>query len=155
MLVVELSEGLRTVLVAFLGLAAGFTWYATRTAMIPAASPDRLIAELRLSQFGALMLAMTASVYVGFAVTFEKQPGVGLDVAFAVGFFVIAATAMLRDPRQGLTMLAIAFAAHALLDVAHRPGLLADGIAPRWYLIGCATYDVYIGALCYIPILRR
>lgn len=154
-MLVDLSEGLRTVLIAFLGMAAGFTWYAARTAMIPAASPDRLIAELRLSQFGALLLTMTASVYVGFAVTFERQPGVGLDVAFAVGFFVIAATAMLRDPRQGLTMLAVAFAAHALLDVAHRPGLLPDSIAPRWYLIGCATYDVYIGALCYLPILRR
>jgi hypothetical protein len=150
-----LTEGLRTVVVAFLGLAAGFTWYAARTALIPPASPDRLVAELRLSQFGALLLTLTAGVYVGFAVTFERQPGVGLDVSFAVGFFVIAATAMLRDPRQGLTLLAIAFAAHALLDVAHRPGLLPDNIAPRWYLIGCATYDVYIGALCYLPILRR
>jgi hypothetical protein len=154
-MLVVLTEGLRTVLVAFLGLAAGFTWYAARTAMIPPASPDRLVAELRLSQFGALLLTMTAGVYVGFAVTFDRTPGVGLDVAFAVGFFVIAATAMLRDPRQGLTMLAVAFAAHALLDVAHRPGLLPDSIAPRWYLIGCATYDVYIGAICYLPILRR
>ncbi len=57
--------------------------------------------------------------------------------------------------RPGLDLLALAFAAHAVIDVAHRPGLLADGIAPRWYLIGCATYDVYIGALCYVPILRR
>lgn len=154
-MLVVLTEGLRTVLVAFLGLAAGFTWYAVRTAMIPPASPDRLVSELRLSQFGALMLTLTAGAYVGFAVTFERQPGVGLDVAFAVGFFVIAATAMLRDPRQGLTLLAAAFVAHALLDVAHRPGLLPDGIAPRWYLIGCATYDVYIGALCYWPLLRR
>jgi len=38
--------------------------------------------------------------------------------------------------------------------VAHRPGAL-PGIAPRWYLVGCAIYDVYIGALCYLPILKR
>ena len=44
--------------------------------------------------------------------------------------------------------------AHAVLDVAHRPGAL-PGIAPRWYLVGCAIYDVYIGALCYLPILKR
>ena len=24
-----------------------------------------------------------------------------------------------------------------------------------WYSIGCAVYDLYIGALCYFPILRR
>jgi hypothetical protein len=28
-------------------------------------------------------------------------------------------------------------------------------VAPRWYSIGCAVYDAYIGALCYWPILRR
>ena len=39
--------------------------------------------------------------------------------------------------------------------VAHRPGLLPEGLAPRWYSIGCAVYDVYIGALCYLPVLRR
>jgi len=149
------TEALRTVAVAALGLAAGFTWHAVRTAFIPPTSPDRLVAELRLSQFAALLLAMTAGAYIGFAVSSENQRGVGFDVAFAVGFLVVAAATLVRDPRQALTILALAFAAHAVIDVAHRPGLLPDGIAPRWYLIGCATYDVYIGALCYFPILRR
>src|SRR5262245_5837486 len=99
---------------------------------------------------------MTAGAYIGFAVTFENQPGVGLDVALAVGFFVVAAATVVRDPRHALTILALAFAAHAVLDVAHRPGLpLPDGIAPRWYSIGCAIYDVYIGVLCYFPLLKR
>ena len=150
-----MSEGLRTVAVAFIGLAAGFSWQAARTAMIPPSSPDRLISELRLSQFAALLLSLTAGSYIGFAVAHEAQPGVGFDIAFAIGFLVIAASTLITDPRQGLTVLALAFAAHAVIDVAHRPGLLPDGIAPRWYLIGCATYDVYIGALCYLPMLRR
>jgi hypothetical protein len=141
--------------VAFLGLAAGLTWYAVRTAGIPTTSPDRLVAELRLSQFAALLLALTAGAYIGFAVAHEEQPGVGFDVALTIGFLLIAATTLVRDPRHALTVLALTFAAHALFDVAHRPGGLADGIAPRWYLIGCAVYDVYIGALCYLPILRR
>jgi hypothetical protein len=149
------SEGLRTVAVAFIGLAAGFTWHAVRTAMIPPSAPDRLISELRLAQFAALLLSLTAGSYIGFAVAHEAQTGVGFDIAFAVGFLVIAASTLITDPRQGLTVLALAFAAHAVIDIAHRPGLLPDGIAPRWYLIGCATYDVYIGALCYLPILRR
>jgi hypothetical protein len=149
------TEAFRTVAVAFLGLGAGFTWYAARTAFIPTASPDRLISELRLSQIAALLLSMTAGAYVGLAVARQDLLGVGFDVALAVGFFVLAAATLVRDPRQALTMLALGFAAHALVDVAHRPGWLPDGIAPRWYLIGCAMYDVYIGALCYLPILRR
>jgi hypothetical protein len=150
-----MSEAFRTIAVGFVGLAAGLSWYAFRTARIPASSPDRLIAELRLAQFAALLLSMTAGAYIGFAVTFERQPGVGFDVAVAIGFLVVSATTLVRDPRQALTTLALAFAAHAVIDIAHRPGLLAEGIAPRWYLIVCATYDLYIGALCYLPILRR
>ena len=150
-----MTEGLRTVAVAFVGLAAGFSWHALRTSMIPPSSPDRLVSELRLAQFAALLLSLTAGSYIGFAVAHEAQTGVGFDIAFAVGFLVVAASTLITDPRQALTVLALAFAAHAVIDVAHRPGLLPDGIAPRWYLIGCATYDVYIGALCYLPILRR
>ena len=98
---------------------------------------------------------MSASAYLGFATLHDEQLGVGFDIAFTVGFFVVSAFTLVRDPRQALTVLALAFAAHALLDVAHRPGWLADGIVPPWYTIGCAVFDVYIGALCYLPILKR
>ena len=150
-----MSEGLRTTLIAFGALAAGFTWQAVRTALIPVSSPERLVAELRLAQIAALLLSLVGGAYIGFAIGHELQPGVGADIAIAVGFFLIAATTLTRDPRQALTILALAFAAHAIVDVAHRPGLLPEGIAPRWYAVGCAVYDVYIGALCYLPILRR
>ncbi len=137
-------------------LGAGLTWQALRTAAVPVNSPERLVSELRLAQMAALLLALTAGAYIGLAVAHEARPGVGFDIALAVGFFVAAATTLVRDPRQALTILALAFAAHAMLDVAHRPGWpLPDGVAPRWYSIGCAVYDVYIGALCYFPILRR
>lgn len=149
-----MTEALRTLAIAFLGLGAGFTWYAVRTSMVPPVSPDRLVAELRLAQFAALLLTLTAGAYIGFAVSHEAIVGVGLDIALAVGFLVVAASTLVRDPRQALTVLALAFAAHAIVDVAHRPGALPE-IAPRWYLVGCAVYDVYIGALCYLPILRR
>lgn len=151
-----MTEGFRTTIVAFAVLGAGLTWQALRTAMIPVNAPDRLISELRLAQMAALLLALSAGAYIGLVVAHEAQPGVGFDVALAVGFFVAAATTLVRDPRQALTILALAFAAHAVLDVGHRPGWpLPEGIAPRWYFLGCAIYDVYIGALCYWPILRR
>ena len=150
-----MSEAFRTTVVAFGALAAGFTWLSVRTSAIAPASPERLIAELRLAQIAGLLLTLIAGAYVGLAVVRENDPGVGLDIAFAVGFMIAAAWTMMRDPRQALTILALAFAGHAVLDVAHRPGVLAESLAPRWYFIGCAIYDAYVGALCYLPILRR
>ena len=150
------TEAFQTTVVAFAMLGAALTWQAVRAAMVPVSSPERLVAELRLAQLAALLLSLSAGAYIGLAVAHEADRGVGVDIALSVGFFVTAAATLVRDPRQALTILALAFAAHAVLDVAHRPGwLLPDGMAPRWYSIGCAVYDVYIGALCYFPILRR
>jgi hypothetical protein len=150
------TEASQTILVAFALIAIGVTWQAIRTTREPVNSPDRLVSELRLAQLAGLLLVLSAGAYIGLAVAHEAQPGVGFDIALAVGFFVVGAATLVRDPRQALTMLALAFAAHAILDVAHRPGWpLPDGVAPRWYSIGCAVYDVYLGALCYLPILRR
>jgi len=150
------TEASQTIFVAFTLIAIGVTWQAVRTTRVAVNSPDRLVSELRLAQLAGLLLVLSAGAYIGLAVAHEAQPGVGFDVALAVGFFVVGASTLVRDPRQALTILALAFAAHAILDVAHRPGWpLPDGVAPRWYSIGCAVYDVYIGALCYLPILRR
>ena len=150
-----MSEAFRTVVIAFGVLATGFAWQSIRTAAIPSASPERLVAELRLAQMAALLLTLAAGAYIGFAVVRENEPGVGLDVALAVGFLVVGAVTMLRDPRQALTILALAFAAHALLDVAHRPGFLPEALAPRWYAVGCAVYDVLMAVVCYLPVVRR
>ena len=150
-----MSDTFRTALVASFTMAAAFTWQGLRTAAIPVSSPERLIAELRLAQLAALLLTMTTGAYIGFAVAHENQPASGIDIALAVGFLVAAAAAMVRDPRQALTVLALAFVAHALIDIAHRPGILAEGIAPRWYAVGCAVFNVYIGAVAYYPILKR
>jgi len=150
-----MTEASRTILIAALSVAAGMTWQAVRTAAIPLSSPDRLIAELRLAQIAALVLVATASAYLGLASMNEAQPGAGLDIALALGFGIVAAMTLVRDPRQALTLLALAFAAHAVLDVAHRPGGLPEAIAPRWYALGCAVFNVYIGAVTYWPILRR
>ena len=151
-----MTEALPSVVVAFALIGSGVTWQAIQSARVPVSSPDRLVAELRLAQLAALLLALSAGAYIGLAVAHEGLRGVGFDIALAAGFFVVAESTMVRDPRQALTILALAFAAHAIVDVAHRPGWpLPDGVAPRWYSIWCAVYDVYIGALCYFPILRR
>ena len=150
-----MSEAVRTVLIAFATLGAGLTWQSIRTAAVPPSSPERLVAELRLAQMAALLLTLTAGAYLGFAVVRENEPGVGMDIALAVGFLLVAAVTMVRDPRQALTIVAVAFLAHAVLDIAHRPGLLPEALAPRWYAVGGAVYDVFMAAVCYLPVLRR
>ena len=150
-----MSEALRAVAFASFALGVTVAWQSVRTARIDPGSPGRLVSEFRLVQFAALLLVLAAGAYVGFAAGNEQRPGSGLDIAFAVGFFVVAATALTRDPREALTILALAFGAHALVDIMHRPGLLPADIVPRWYSIGCAVYDAAIGALCYLPILKR
>lgn len=150
-----MSEGVRTLLVAAMALGVGFSFQSIRTAAIPVSSPERLVAELRLAQIAALLLTLSAGAYLGFAAVNDGRTGVGIDIALAVGFFVLAAYTLTLDPRQALTLLALGFAAHAIVGIAHRPGVLPEGMAPRWYTVGCASYDVIIGALCYFPILRR
>jgi hypothetical protein len=150
-----MSEGFRTLLVAAVAFGAGFGIQSVRTAAIPISSPERLVSELRLAQMAALLLTLSAGSYLGLAAAHETRTGVGLDIALAAGFFVLAAYTLTCDPRQALTLLALGFGTHALVDIAHRPGVLPDGIAPNWYTVGAASYDVLLGALCYFPILRR
>ena len=150
-----MSDVLLALLVTAVTSGAGFVWLSLRTLELDTNAPNRLIAELRLAQTGALLLAFVAGAYIGFAGVANATAGGGLDIALALGFFVVAASAQTRDPREALIILAIAFVAHAIVDILHRPGALSVGIVPQWYLIGCAVYNIAIGALCYLPVLRR
>ena len=150
-----MTEGVRTLAVAAIALLAGFSLQSLRAAAIPVSSPERLVAELRLAQIAALLLAFVAGAYLGFAAVAESRTGVGLDIALACGFFVLAGYTLTCDPRQALTLLALGFGAHAILDIAHRPGVLPEDVAPRWFIVGSAMFDLVLGALCYFPILRR
>lgn len=149
------TETIRAVVLAYFFIGVALAWMSWRAAATSSASPDRLIAEFRVVRFAALLLALTSGAYIGLAAARYPIAAGALDVALSVGFLAVASVALTRDPRQALMMLAGAFAAHALLDIAHRPGLLSPEIAPRWFLISCAVYDTAAGALCYLPILRR
>ena len=148
-----MNDAFFALLATALASGAGFAWLAWRTAREDANSPQRRVAELRLAQVAALLLAFVAAPYIGFAAA--APSGTGLDVALAMGFFVIAALAPTRDPREALTVLALAFPGHAVIDILHRPGLLPPGAVPGRYLVGCAVYGVIVGALCYLPLLKR
>jgi hypothetical protein len=122
---------------------------AWRVARLDPSSPDRLIGELRVARWAAILLAGVGGISIGLA---AARPGLlvgSADVALGVVFVGWAGVVLQRDPREGLLLAAAAFIAHALVDIAHRPGWLSPEIAPHWYTVGCAIYDVYIAGLCY------
>ena len=142
--VVLVTFGVGTV--AWLALGA---WRAEPT------SGQRLVAELRLAQFAALLLALAAAVPMGFALGHEDAPGTGFVVAIAAGYFVIAALVTTWEPVRALTALAIAWGTRAVVDLSHAAGLLPAEIVPGWYPPAGATYAVLVATLCCLPILRR
>lgn len=134
--------------------AAPLAWFAWRLATLPHDSPERVVGELRLSQAAAIVLALDAAVYAGLAAAAETVPGAAPDVALAGAFAGASMLAQLSEPRRSLTLLALAFAAHALVGIAHRPGLLPV-IAPQWLAVGGAAFDLVFAAICFVPVVRR
>ncbi len=150
-----MTETTRTLLLAALSTFGMIAWMSVRTLRLPGGAPDRLVAELRLAQVSAVVLALTAGAYIGLAASRESVPGAGLDVALALGFLIVAVFAPLRDPHEALLVIALAFVAHAALDVLHRPNWLSEAVVPSWFAIGCAIHNVLAGTFCYAPVLRR
>lgn len=146
------ADGVGASVLVTAALAAVQTLLALRVFRFASQSPNRLVAELRLAQFAALVLAATTGAFVGLA---AAHPAGGPDVWLSLIFLTVAATATLRDPREALTLLAIAFAAHAAVDVLHRPGWLPEDLAPRQFLFMVALHHALAGVLCYLPLLRR
>ena len=150
-----MTDAARALLVASVALAMVAIRLSVIAMKADATSPERLVAELRLAQFAALLLVLTAGVYIGFALAHEATTGSGLDVALAVGFLVLAAVSVTKDPRVALTLLAVAFAGHAVIDLIHGAEILPSEALPGWYSTACAFYDVAIAGVCYLPIVRR
>ena len=144
-----MTETVRALLATAILAASGLTVYVWRLTRLDGSEPDRLIGELRLSQWMALVLAATGGTWLGIA-SVRSPPGFGaVEVTVAVITMLFAAWSLHRETRQSLALLCAGFVAHALLDLAHRPGWLPDGLAPRWFTVGCAAFDVYMAALCF------
>src|SRR5215212_7070961 len=69
--------------------------------------PDRLVAELRLAQVAALVLALMAGVSAGLAIGHAPRPDVSVEVAIGGILCLVAAVALFQDPRLALTVVAI------------------------------------------------
>lgn len=144
-----MSETIRALIATAVLAGSGLAVYAWRLTRLDATGPDRLIAELRFSQWMALVLAAVGGAWLGAAAVRAPAGYGALEITLAVLTVLFAGWTLVRETRQSLMLLCAAFLAHALIDVAHRPGLLADTLAPRWFIVGCAAYDVYLAALCF------
>jgi hypothetical protein len=125
---------------------ATFAWRVMRT---EASHPDRLVGELRLAQWAAVLLAGIGAIPIGAAVVHTTLSVGGADAAIGVVFVGIAGLVLQRPPREALLLATGGFLLHALVNLAHRPGWLAPDLAPRWWTVGCAIYDVLLAAICY------
>jgi hypothetical protein len=147
--IVQVSDVARLLMVAAVLAAATFSLQAWRLTRLDAHDPARVVGELHFAHWAALVLAAVGAVPIGLAVAHESVLAGTLDVTIGVGVIVVAGVVLRREPREALLVAAVGFITHALVDVAHRPGWLAPELMPRWYAVGCAVFDVYIGALCY------
>jgi hypothetical protein len=130
---------------------AALAWRVVRS---ESASPARLIAQLRVAQWAAVVLAAVGGISIGLSVAAEAVPAATLDVTIGAALVLASITVIQREPRVALIVAASAFVAHALTDLAHRPGWLSPDVSPRWYVVGSAIYDVCVAALCYVATRR-
>lgn len=150
-----MTEAITTLVFGFASIGVAISWLAWRAISLEVTSPNRLVIELRLAQITALLLALAAGVYVGAAVIDGSNTGAGLDIALAIGFFIIAALAITWEPSRALTTLALAWCAHGMVDLGHVAGVLPSTLLPIWHPTACAIYGVCIAGACYLPIFRR
>jgi hypothetical protein len=143
------TDTARVLLTAAILSAVTVSTFAWRLTQLDREDTARLIGELRLAQWAAVLLAGMAAIPLGLVLRFPIDITANLDAAMAVVFVGLAGLILQRDPRDGLLLVSGAFLLHALADIAHRPGWLAVDLAPRWYTIGCATYNVYLAGICY------
>jgi hypothetical protein len=143
------SETVRALIATAALAASGLTVFVWRLGRLETNDPNRLIAELRFSQWMALILAAVGGAWLGAAAV-HAPPGYGaLETTLAVAIILFSAWTLQRETRQSLVLLCAGFILHALIDVSHRPGWLAESLAPRWFTVGCAAYDIYMAALCF------
>jgi hypothetical protein len=123
--------------------------FAWRVARFDSAEPERLIGELRLAQWAAVLLAAVSAIPIGLAVAFPAHPMAGADAAVGVILIGWSGIVLQRDPREALLFVAVGFVAHAFVSLAHRPGWFGSDLAPRWYIAGIVIYDVFLAGICY------
>lgn len=147
------SEASRALVIGALTLVAALVVLTWQTIRIPPQAPHRVVAELRLAQAAAVLVAFSGAFLAGVAVT-SPGPVAALDMACAVLACGLALMTLVRDPRAALAWIGAAFVARAVLDLAHLRGWL-PAVAPGSVLAGSLLANVCAAACCVLPLRRR
>ena len=144
-----MTETARALLVAAVLTGLGLVVFVQRLLRIDPTEPARLIGELRFAHWMSATIAAVGGAWLGLAAARSEHFSSGVDLTIAIAMIVMGAWTLQRETRQALTMLCIAFLLHAIIDTAHRPGFLEAELAPRWFTLGCAAFNLLLSALCY------
>lgn len=145
-----MTETARVLLTAGILTAVALTAFVWRLIRPGRAAHEYLIDQLRLSQWAALLLAVSGAIGIGLAAGAAHTPGASVEVT--AGLITIAASAFVlrREPPSALVIVALLFLLHGAFDWSHRREFFAITFVPPWWSIGSATYDVYVATLCFV-----
>ncbi|BCS34484.1 hypothetical protein TBR22_A37110 [Luteitalea sp. TBR-22] len=147
------SEATRALLAGAATLVLALAALTIQTLRIPGHAPHRVVAELRLAQAAAVLLAFSAAFLAGMGAS-AAGPVAALDMACAVLACGLALMTLVRDPRAALAWLGAAFLGRAVLDLGHALGWLPPVAAPRGVLAGSLVANLCAAACCALPLLR-
>ena len=150
--VTETARILLTVAILSGVALSAFVWRLTRPSREP---HERLVSQLHLSQWAALLLAAAGAVGIGQGVTAAAAPGAMVEASTGILALIVAAVVLRREPEQALLLAGGCLLLHGLFDWAHRTPLLTAAFVPDWWSVGSAIYDAYIAVLCVVAVLPR
>jgi uncharacterized membrane protein HdeD (DUF308 family) len=150
----SVTETARVLLTAAIVSAVALTTFVWRLTRLDRAPHQRLVDQLYLSQWAALLLAASGAVSLGLAVSAASAPGASLEVVAGLATIGLSLMVLRREPREALLSAAVLFLLHALFLWAHRPSLIVVAFVPDWWITGSAMYDVYLAALCLVATRR-
>jgi hypothetical protein len=146
------SEAGRALLAGGLTLVVALLVLTVQTVRIPGHAPGRIVAELRLAQAAAVLLAFSAAFLAGLAAS-ASAPVAALDMAAAVLCCGLALMTLVRDARAALAWIAAAFLGRAILDLCHVLEWLPI-VAPTRVLVGSLLANLIAAALVALPLGR-
>ena len=146
------SEAGRALLAGALTLVAALAVLTVQTVRIPGHAPGRLVAELRLAQAAAVLLAFSAAFLAGLSAS-SSGPVAGLDMAAAVLCCGLSLMTLVRDARAALAWIAAAFLGRAILDLCHVLEWLPV-VAPTRVIVGSLLANLGAAALVALPLGR-
>lgn len=91
-------------------------------------------------QLAALLLAIIAGAYIGFASADGRMSALVMEFAVASGFGVAALVGLMWQP----WVIPVAIIAHGFWDFLHHNDVLGARI-PQWYIPFCAWIDLAVG----------